>query len=190
MKNYETREKREMKTEAILTDYVTGRTVADIGAEANRQATERLLVETKGYKKEEIEVDAPIAVDIDGAIYRSRVDLVIRVEGRRLMVIKCAAGSLDSRQREILAAARLLETRPVPLAAASDGRSAIVWDVHTGKALAEGHDAIPDRPTLIERCQDNDRPTLDESRRRREKIIFRSYDTMNVNVRRDPDATT
>ena len=35
-----------------LVDYITGKTVANVGAEANRQAVERFLVQKKGYRIE------------------------------------------------------------------------------------------------------------------------------------------
>lgn len=174
----------EHETDPTITDYLTGRPVPDMGAEANRQTVERLLVEEKGYGREEIEVDAPIAVEIDGDPYRSRVDLVVGLGGRRLMAVKCAAGSLDSRQREIVAAARLLDDRPLPLAVASDGRDALVWDAVTGRPLGAGLKAIPDRTALAARLPFLDTPPLDERRLARERLVFRSYDSMNVNVRR------
>ena len=168
----------------MLSDYVTGRPIPDIGAEANRQAVERLLVDEKGYGRQEIEVDAAIAVTIDGEAYRSRVDLVVGIDGKQLMAIKCAAGSLDSRQREIVAAARLLAPeRTLALAVASDGRSALVWDGVSGRQIGSGLAAIPDRAALAARFASCDIPPLDEKRLARERVVFRSYDSMNVNVR-------
>ena len=46
-----------------ISDFITGRPKANAGAEANRQAVERLLVESKGYDRQEIEVDAPITLE-------------------------------------------------------------------------------------------------------------------------------
>ena len=173
------------ESERMLTDYLTGRPVPDVGAEANRQAVERLLVEEKGYTRNEIEVDAPIVLEIDGDTYRSRVDLVVGIGGRRLMAIKCAAGSLDSRQREIVAAGRLLDSgRTLPLAVASDGDGAIVWDGATGREIGIGLAAIPDHATLASGFGAVEIPALDERRLARERIVFRSYDGMNVNLNR------
>jgi hypothetical protein len=174
------------ESEPMITDYVTGRSVPNVGAEANRQDVERLLVEEKGYAPEEISVDAPIDMEIDGEIYRSRVDLVICLGPRPLMAVKCAAGNLDSRQREIVAAARLLAPdRILPLAVASDGRSAIVWDGVSGKQIGTGLAAIPHRSRLAAEFGSGKPPApLDAERLAREKLVFRSYDSMNVNTRR------
>lgn len=168
----------------IIIDFVTGRAVPNVGAEANRQRVERFLVEKKGYSREEVIVDAPIQVEIDGQVYHSAVDLVIQIDKRPLIAIKCAAGSLGSREREIIGAARLLGPLPLPLAVVSDGDSAMVLDVASGKKKGEGLGAIPGRTEAIELAQMPLPPPIDPKRLWREKLIFRSYDAMNVNVRR------
>lgn len=167
-------------TDGRIKDFITGRMVADAGAEANRQRIERLLVEEKGFARNDIEVDAPITLDMGTEIYRSSLDLVVRAGGRRFMVIKCAAGSLASREREVIAAARLLEDCQIPLAVASDGKSAIVWDAVSGKQVGEGLSAIPTRIQAEALCGFLARRPLEAARRPRQQLIFRSYDSMNV----------
>lgn len=168
----------EMET---LVDYVSGAEVPNVGAEANRQAVEQYLVEQKGYDKADIEVDAPIAITVNGEPYRSRLDLLVRVGKRRFMAIKCAAGSLDSRQKEILSAARIADAVPIPLAVASDGQTARVWESFTGKLIGQGWEAVPDRQQAAKMSETLKSDPMPEKRREQEKIIFRSYDGMNVN---------
>lgn len=166
-----------------LIDYITGETIPNAGAEANRQEVERLLVEIKGYAKEEIEVDAPITLDMGDERYHSFVDLVVKVKGWRYMALKCAPGSLASREREIVAAARLLAAYQIPLAIASDGRTAIVWDTISGETVGSGLDAIPSKIAAEEALDPRRLLPLGEPRRMRQQLIFRSYDSMNVNRR-------
>lgn len=169
---------------AYLIDYITGRNVPDVGAEANRQAVERYLVEEKGFLREEIRVNPPIHLDMGDQAYDSRVDLTVVLDGRTLMVVRCAPGSLDSRQREIVAAARLLEAYQVPLALVSDGKTAILWDAISGKKIGDGLEAIPSKADLLNQFKGVELQPLADERRRREQLIFRSYDSMNVNVTR------
>jgi hypothetical protein len=100
------------------------------------------------------------------------------------MVIKCAAGSLGSREREVLSAARLLVDYQIPLAVVSDGRTALVFDTLTRKKRGEGMDAIPPRRELVHMARDFTFSPLAPEQRKREKLIFRTYDSMNVNVNR------
>ncbi|BBO84377.1 hypothetical protein DSCO28_49430 [Desulfosarcina ovata subsp. sediminis] len=168
----------------VVIDFITGQAVPNVGAEANRQQVERYLVEKKGYGLDEIAVDKPIVVEIDGDVYHSAVDLVIEIDGRPMMAIKCAAGSLGSREREIIGAARLLATSPLPLAVVSDGTTATVLDVATGKKKGTGLDAIPHRREMLTLADVAKLPPIAPERLAREKLVFRSYDSMNVNVQR------
>jgi hypothetical protein len=168
--------------EELITDYITGQKVPNVGAEANRQAVERFLVEEKGYKKKDIQVNVPITLQVRDQTYRSHVDLVVVLEGRKLMVVKCAPGSLGSRERETVSAARLLDVDQIPLALVSDGKSAILLDGVSGQKMGEGMAAIPSRRELINQFKEMSFQPLAGERREREKLIFRSYDSMNVNV--------
>ena len=167
-----------------ITDFVTGKKIPDIGAEMNRQAVERFLVDIKGFDKKDIEVGAEIEIAIDEESYRSRIDLIVSVDGRRFMAIKCAAGSLDSRRREILAAARLMENCQIPVSVVSDGKTAIVLDTVSGQKTGEGIDAISCRDEAKAKLSAFDPVPYPADRLEREKLIFRSYDSMNVNVNR------
>jgi hypothetical protein len=172
-----------MKPYNTITDYITGKPVPDIGAEANRQAFERILVEQKGFSKDDIEVDVPLDLTVAGKPYNSRVDLVVSAGGRRMMAVKCAAGSLGSRQREIVAAARLLDAYQIPISAVTDGSHAEVHDTVSGEETGEGIDAIPSREMLLKMSEEGERVPFPEKRLEREKLIFRTYDMENVNIR-------
>ena len=172
----------------LIKDYVTGEEIPNIGSEENRQAVEKYLVEQKGFLKEDLEINAPLEIDIRGEAYRARIDIVAAAGNRRLMAIKCAAGSLGSREKEILSAAKLIESYQLPLAVVSDGKTAIVMDTLSGKIIGEGLAAIPSREELTGRFNDNDFQPVPANRLEQVKLIFRSYDSMNVNVvRQQPD---
>ena len=164
-----------------VVDYITGETKPDTGAEANRQKVERRLVEEKGYAKSEIEVDAGIAVDIKGECYRSKVDLIVSVSGKPFLAIKCAAGSLDSREREIISAARLFADSQLPFAAASDGDNMIVWDAISGKCVGKSFQDLMDRQAAEQYLAGMKPAELAPRDRERQQLIFKSYDTMNIN---------
>jgi hypothetical protein len=175
------------KPYTMITDFVTGREVPNVGAEENRQAVEEFLVAQKGYLKADIKVDVDIAITVAGEPYQSQVDLVISADGgeTHFMVIKCAAGSLGSREREIVAAARLLDEYQIPCAVVSDGKTAIVLDSVTGKKTGEGLGAIPTKQEAVAILKSFKPVGLAEDRLEREKLIYRTYDIENVNVQRN-----
>jgi hypothetical protein len=173
-----------LKPYATLIDFITGREIPNIGAEENRQAVERYLVEQKGYARQDIAVDADLELTIRGEPYRSQVDLLVTVGGLRLMVITCAAGSLGSWERQTVSAARLFVGAQVPIAVVSDGRTATVIDAVTGKNIGAGMEAIPSKAEALRVLSSALFEPLSEERREREALIFRTYDRETVNVRR------
>ena len=176
-----------LKPYSLITDFVTGKEIPNVGAEENRQIVERFLVAEKGFSKADIEVDVDIELTVAGKPYRSQIDLVVSIDGgsTRFMAIKCAAGSLGSREREILAAARLLNRYQIPLSMVSDGKTAILLDTVSGKKIGAGMDMVPTKAMLQDRAKQMMFVPLSAKRQKLEKIIFRSYDSMNVNIDRD-----
>jgi len=170
----------------MITDFVTGKEIPNVGAEENRQMVERFLVNEKGFSKEDIEVDVDIEMTVAGELYRSQIDLVVSVDGgvTRFMAVKCAAASLGSREREILAASRLLYENQLPFSVVSDGKTAIVLDTISGRKLGEGLPAILSKAEAREILKAFKLAPFPKNKREREKLIFRSYDSMNVNVSR------
>ena len=170
----------------MIVDFATGRKIPEIGAEANRQAVERFLVMEKGFAREDIQVDVEIAFEVAGDAYRSQLDLVVSIDGgrTRYMVIKCAAGSLGSCEREILAAARILDNYQIPLSVVSDGKTAVVIDTVSGKQIGEGLDALPSKADALEKLKAKDLQPYPPERIDREKLIFRTYNCEYINVAR------
>jgi len=176
-----------LKPYTMITDFVTGKDLPNIGAEENRQVIERFLIEHKGYLKDDVQIDADIEMNVAGEIYRSQLDLVVSADGgkTRFMAIRCVAGSLGSREREIVAAARLLDDYQIPFSAVSNGITAIVLDTVSGKKIGEGMDAIPAKKEAIEKSESLKLLPFPKDRLEREKLIFRTFDSENVNVQRN-----
>lgn len=176
-----------LKPYSMITDFVTGKEIPNVGAEENRQMVERFLVAEKGFSKEDIAVDVDIELTVAGEPYCSQIDLVVSIDGgsTRFMAIKCAAASLGSREREILAAARLLDENQLPYSVVSDGRTAIVLDTVSGKKVGEGLNAILSKAEARYKLEGIKPVPFPKEKREREKLIFRSFDSMNVNVSRN-----
>ena len=170
----------------MITDFVTDRRVPNLGSEANRQLVERYLVSRKGYAKSDIRPDVAIQFRVAGERYHSQIDLLVGTgdENSSCLVVKCVAGSLGSYEREALAAARILEARPIPFAVVSDGVTAVVIETVSGRTIGKNLSDIPAKTEAhIHRTQ-SPPAALDEMRLERERLIFRSYDAMKVNTAR------
>ncbi len=161
-----------------LHDYLTGEELVDTDDERARQELSRLMVEDKKYGRENLEPRRCIETLFATEFVRSNITLTVNLERKRIMVIRYAPGSLVSRERSAIAAARVLEEEyQIPLAVVTNGRDAELLDTVTGKVLATGMAAIPDSrqalellPTLVFR------ESLDDSRRERELRILNAFD--------------
>ena len=164
-----------------ITDYITGREIDNVGAEASRQIFEKFLVETKGFAKKEIRVDVPLTVQFKGEDYLSAIDLVVCCDDRPVMAVTCVAGSIGSYEREILAGARLIYDAQIPIAVSTDARDAVVLDTLTGKTVGKGLAAIPSREEASKRLAGYADTALDPAKRPGEMIIYRSFNLEKIN---------
>jgi hypothetical protein len=67
----------------------------------------------------------------------------------------------------------------------SDGKTAIVLDTASGKKTGAGLDAIPSKKEAIKKLDSLELQPFPVNRREKEKLIFRTYDSENVNVQRN-----
>jgi len=165
----------------IITDYVTGKQIDNVGAEASRQIFEKYLVDTLGYAKTDILVDVPLTVQFKGEDYPSVIDLVVNCQGRPFMAVTCVAGSIGSYEREILAGARLVYETMIPYAVSTDARDAIIKDSVTGQTIGQGLGAVPSKAEAEKQLATLARISLDPEKRPGEMIIYRSFNLEKIN---------
>lgn len=163
-------------TEERIIDFITGQLFIDTDDEGIRQGIERLLIEEKGYSKKDIEVDRKFEIVIGEEINRSKVDLIVSVEEKIVMIIKCARGSLVSREREVLSCARIFDTYIIPFAVVTNGEDAEVLDTISGEVISCGLGAIPSKNQALEALGRIEFKRLPEKRIEKEKRIFLAFD--------------
>ncbi len=157
-----------------------------LAAEAKKMIS-YLLVEKKGYLPEDIEKKVVFEVKLGRETAYSSVDFLISVAGKKAMVIKCASGSLSSRERQAVAAARLIGSPPVPVAVVADPVNAEVLDSATGKVVGEGFGAIPVRDRLIQILSEYSAKALTPDRLEKEKRILLAFDAIRCCVPQGAD---
>jgi len=165
----------------IISDYITGKAVRNVGPEAVRQAFERFLVDEKGYDKEDIRVDEPLVVQFQGEDYPSSIDLIVFCNDKAFMAVTCVAGSIGSYEREILAGARLVYDYRIPLAVSTDARDAVILDTLSGKNVGKGLHEVPSKTEALERVKTMEFIAFDKNKKEREMIIYRSFNLEKVN---------
>jgi hypothetical protein len=161
-----------------LKDYLTGEELPDTDDERFRQQLARLLVEEKGFAKEELEPRLSIETLFGTTFVRSVIDLTVSLNSQRLLILRYGPGSLVTREKPALAAARLLDAAcRIPLAVVTNGLDAELLETATGKVLAVGMTAIPNRARLAElAAQHPPRPPLTGAERERNLRVLNAFD--------------
>jgi hypothetical protein len=175
---------REKKIFAILEQEVEDG--ANLAAAA-RKMMYFLLLEKKGFAAEEVERNVIFTLTLGAESVRSSVDFLVTLEGKKAMVVKCSAGSLDSRERQAVAAARLLAVPPVPFAVVADPEHAEFLDTATGKVIGEGFGAVPVREELVRMLASAEQKRLAPERIEKEKRILLAFDAIRCCVPQGAD---
>ncbi|WP_136809113.1 hypothetical protein [Desulfosediminicola flagellatus] len=161
-----------------LNDYLTGEELTDTDDERLRQDLSRMMVLEKGFSKNELIPRRFIETLFAQSFVRSTIEITVRLGGKDLLVLRYGPGSLVSRERAAIAAARVLNPDyEIPLAVVTNGRDAELLDTSTGKILGYGLHSIPDRATAEQMLNHLVfRPPRKEQPRERELRILNAFD--------------
>ncbi|MGE4560691.1 MAG: type I restriction enzyme HsdR N-terminal domain-containing protein [Desulfobulbus sp.] len=128
-----------------LEDFLTGEILPDTDDERVRQGLARLLVEQLGYRKEELEPRLSLVSEYANRVVTT-IELTVSIDGKRLFILRYGPGSLVTREKAAIAAARILDPGyRIPLAIVTNGRDAELLETAHGKVLASGMECIPTR---------------------------------------------
>jgi hypothetical protein len=156
-------------------------------AVAVRHVAERMLFGEKGYGQADVQKNLVFPVTLGPETVESFLDFLVTVDSRHAMVIKCAAGSLSSRERHVLAAARVVGKLPVPVAVVMDPMSAVVLDTMSGTVMGEGFDAIPTKEQLISLVSGKELKPIAPEKLEREKRVLLAFDAIRCCIPQGAD---
>jgi hypothetical protein len=132
-----------------LTDIITGNTLEDTHDERYRQAIARLLIEKKGYAREDIHPRSNLMVTAGAKKAIIQIDFTVVLQKRMIMIIRYGPGSLVTRHRPVLATSRVLTTYQIPLVVVTNGVEADVLDGKSGTLISQGLGTIPSKDELL-----------------------------------------
>ena len=162
-----------------LIDYLSGREIPFSNRDNIRQKLVKTLVEEKGYQKGDISLDREIRFEMEGRPACSLVDLALGFGGKTLVVFKCAAGSVVSRERQIIATARLLEDYIIPYAVVTNGVNIELLDTLTEKVIGDGIASVPTRLELSEKSKDLTLKPTNKKKLIYEQNVLYTYDSIS-----------
>jgi hypothetical protein len=159
-----------------LVDFITGETIKDTHDERYRQQLARLLVNDKGYQKNEIKVRRQLLVNAGDKRSVINIDFMVTLSDRICMIIKYGPGSLVTRRRPALAISRLVAGYQVPVVVVSNGEDAEIIDGSTGKVISHGLESIPLKPEILSIAEHADFTLISEKQAVMEARIVYAFE--------------
>lgn len=159
-------------------DFITGETLVETHDERARQKIARFLVEEKGYAKTDIERRRRVSFVVDGQEAVTHVDFVIRIDKKAFAIIIFGPGSLVTRERSTLAAARLAESYVIPFAVITNGQGAELLETRSGEVLSRGLDAIPSKEKAVDMMASVAFESLSQQRLLKEKRVLFTFEVL------------
>ncbi len=132
----------------MLNDYLTGKEMPDTHDERYRQKIARHLVETAGFSKNDISSNIPLTITADHRKASLKIDFMVRLENKNVVMIKYAPGSLVTRRISTLALSRVASPYQIPYVIITNGEDAEIIDGDSGELLFEGILKLPDRDMI------------------------------------------
>jgi hypothetical protein len=159
-----------------LVDFITGETIKDTHDEQYRQQLARLLVNDKGYQKNDIKTGCELHVKAGDKSAILIIDFMVTLSGKICMIIKYAPGSLVTRRRPALAISRLVAGYQVPVVVVSNGEDAEIIDGSTGKVISHGLESIPLKPEILSIAEHADFTLISEKQAVMEARIVYAFE--------------
>ena len=159
-----------------LIDFVAGERIPDTHDERYRQQLARLLVEHKGYLKNQIQPRFELRIAAENKQAILKIDFVVHLFERICMILKYGPGSLVTRHRSALAASRLVAPYQVPIAVVTNGKDADIIEGATGNIISSGLESIPVKAALVQRVEKTDFDKISAKQAEMESRILYAFE--------------
>ncbi|OAG28337.1 type I restriction enzyme HsdR N-terminal domain-containing protein [Thermodesulfatator autotrophicus] len=124
--------------------------IHDDAFKAERKAIRDFLLEKKGYLPEDIKEEVPLVIEVANKRLHSMVDILVNIAEKPAIVIRINEGSVVSRERGTIAAARLISPEaPPPICVQTNGKEFSLIDTHTKKSFSQSLEDLPSRQEML-----------------------------------------
>ena len=134
------------------------------------------LLESKGYLPEEIQTNPFVEFESEKGIERAKTDFIVSVSGEPFVSIRCLM-ALESRERHVLAFARVAKSPPVPFCAITDGLSIHFIDTSSGETLSTTLDDFPNRDKASQLMKSGKPLELGTEKLKRERMVLMAFES-------------
>jgi hypothetical protein len=151
-----------------------------IKEEVVRDKIVHLLLSEKGYQEEDLELDVPFSLVMGPETFSLKASILIQIGGKKVVLIKCGAGSIMARERAALALARMFTDYQIPLTVVTNSEDATLLNTLDGETLDCGLGAILEKGQLLDRLEGLSYVPLPEKRLQMEKRILSAFEALGM----------
>lgn len=150
----------------------------DTDDERIRQSLALMMINDLKYCNDQLRSRATIETLFAKSFVRSTIELVVSCADKEFMILRYGPGSLVSRERSAIAAARVLNKKyRIPLAVVTNGRDAELLDTITGNIIGYGVNSIPNAERAKKLVTElTYLPPLEAEQHERELRILNAFD--------------
>ncbi len=156
---------------------------------ADRDRIRRKVIEAlkkSGYDEGSMQEDESFVLDTEEGELRIPIEVLVRLDRKPALLVKCVRGNMATRERPSLALARLLTETLIPFAIVATEKEAVVFDTMTGKTVGRGYGAFPSPKEAEQRLRDSSGVQVPPAQREREKRILHTYYHLRCTTEMEP----
>jgi len=131
-----------------LTDFLTGIILPDTLDERYRQKIAKSLVIDCRFEKKKIKNN--MSLEVIAGIKKAviKIDFLVNVNEKTIVLIKFAPGSIVTRRLSTLALSRIIKPYQIPIVVITNGEDAEILEGDTGKVISTGLKNFPDKKSV------------------------------------------
>jgi hypothetical protein len=143
------------------------------------------LLSEKGYSAEDLEVERDFRIEMGDVVFTVKSDIVLKVEDRLFLLVKCAMTSPESWERYTVAMCRVACNETIPFCLVTDGEYAGLIDVSTGKSVSERFEQLPSKQEALRIVRDISSAPFACAKSEKEKRILFAFEGLGCAVAKD-----
>jgi hypothetical protein len=136
------------------------------------------LLSRKGYSPEEMDLGKVFSINLPEGQFPVTADIIVTIEGRPFLYVKCAMSSIESWERHSFAFCRIAGPSQIPYALVTDGETARLLDIMNCSSSVGGFEIIPSRDEAVLLLKDIPAASYPPEKTEREKRILHAFDAI------------
>jgi hypothetical protein len=176
---------KEERQQLLAEEVAKEERLANMGVSHLKNAVVDYLVSFKGYDKSDIEFEKEFQINHGSSSFTIKADLIVKLEDRAVLLVKCAMSTPESWERYAVACCRVSCSDVIPFCLVTDGEIAHMIDAQTGKTIADKFEKLPTKSEALHMIKQITFAPLPCDKAEKEKRILLAFEGISCNAELD-----